>query len=140
MSRWNNEFRVAAPRAASVLVVRWLGLIAVLMWVLPVCVHAPGEPVLAVATVTEQGDDTTAASGARSAAVRGCPDPEHGPGDAYCRPSAGGAASTVAPVAVPSPPKGDPLGASEALAPPPRPAPDGLTLTPGIHQLRVQRI
>ncbi|QDQ09968.1 hypothetical protein [Streptomyces spectabilis] len=145
----------AARRAAPLLVVRCAALFAVLVWMLPVCGHASSAaalpPVSTTASTTISAASTGASvtSGATSLPTstnvlseRGhnCPDMEHGPGEAHCRPVAEAAVATAKAAPVPLPLSTDvtaaPWVAESATA---RGAPADPAPTPGIHQLQVQR-
>ncbi|WP_158857422.1 hypothetical protein [Streptomyces sp. NRRL B-1347] len=134
----------AARRAAPLLVVRCAALFAVLVWMLPVCGHASN----AAAPLPVASADSLASSATSSATSTNvlpsrdhiCPDREHGPGDAHCRPVTGAAVATTHPAPVPLPLSTDvtaaPWVARSAAA---RGAPADPAPTPGIHQLQVQR-
>ncbi|MFI8931292.1 hypothetical protein ACIG3E_26925 [Streptomyces sp. NPDC053474] len=135
----------AAGRVAPLLVLRCAALFAVLVWMLPVCGHASNAaapvPVASV-VASPAGGTTSLATSTNVLSGRGhdCPDREHGPGDAHCRPVTEAAVATSSPAPVPPPLSADVTAApwaAESLAArgaPPEPAP-----TPGIHQLQVQR-
>ncbi|MDR3080111.1 MAG: hypothetical protein LBV60_04155 [Streptomyces sp.] len=137
MSNRHQSFRGAAQRAAAFLALRCAALLAVLMWMFPVCTHVADE-VFSVPTASKSGVSTAAT--APEDAAHECPDMGHGPGETHCRPAAGAVANLASPVAVPSPQAVD---TTVAVRPPDSPAARGepgfLVHTPGIHQLQVQR-
>ncbi|WP_327153325.1 hypothetical protein OHU45_02600 [Streptomyces tubercidicus] len=138
--------RGAAGRAAPLFMLRCAALLAVLMWMLPVCAHAAGAAVPASAAVMPGSVMSTGTSGpaettASTNTVHACPETQHGPGDVYCHPVSGAAASPASPVPVPSAQTADVTAAVSASgAPPAHGAPTASVRTPGIHQLQVQRI
>lgn len=133
----HQGFRGAARRAASVLALRCAALVAVVMWVFPVCTHAahevfsvPAAPVAHTSTAVTVPDSV----------AHVCFDTDDGPGDTHCRAAGGAVASLASPVAVPSP---HAVGTAAAVWTPDSAAVRGetgvLVHTPGIHQLQVQR-
>ncbi|WP_328437818.1 hypothetical protein OHA71_12505 [Streptomyces sp. NBC_00444] len=139
MSNWYLGVRGAAGRATPLVVLRCVALLAVLMWVLPVCAHSADTTLrVPAASAPDSVVRTDAAVG--SAAGHECPESEHGPGDAHCR-SAEAVTGTTTSVPVPSPQSADVTTAVPTLdSPPARGAPGVLVHTPGIHHLQIQRI
>ncbi|MEV5004871.1 hypothetical protein AB0K74_03140 [Streptomyces sp. NPDC056159] len=137
MSDRHQGFRGAARSAASVLALRCAALLAVLMWVLPVCTHAVHE-VFSVPAASMA--HTSTAVTVPDSAAHVCFDTGDGPGDTHCRAAGGAVASLASPVAVPSP---QVVGMAAAVWTPDSAAARGeagvLVHTPGIHQLQVQR-
>ncbi|WP_409474531.1 hypothetical protein [Streptomyces sp. HC307] len=138
MSDRHLGFRGAAGRAAPFAVLHCAALLAVVLWVLPVCTHSADEA-FRVPVASDTGN-ALGAGAVRTAATHECPDMEHGPGDTHCRPAAQAVANTAFSVPVP------PLRAADVTvaawtphAPPARGAPEALVHTPGIHQLQIQR-
>ncbi|MBB5101477.1 hypothetical protein [Streptomyces spectabilis] len=134
----------AARRAAPLLVVRCAALFAVLVWMLPVCGHASNAaappPVTSAAPLASGTTSLATSTNVLSGREHTCPDLEHGPGEAHCRPAAGAAVATAKAAPGPLPLSTDvtaaPWVAESAAA---RGAPDAPAPTPGIHQLQVQR-
>ncbi|WP_262056492.1 hypothetical protein [Streptomyces sp. STR69] len=127
-------------RVGSLLALRCVALLVAAVAVLPVCAHiadetvaAGGMPVPVVAitvdTVSEPGWEHE------------CPGPAHGPGDAGCRPVVRAVTGATSPTPVP-PAKAVDLAAAvlKAATAPPRGSARTRGVTPGIHQLQVQRI
>ncbi|MGW4825580.1 hypothetical protein ACWEP4_43675 [Streptomyces sp. NPDC004227] len=137
MSDRHQGFRGAARRAASVLALRCAALVAVLMWVLPVCTHAAHEVFSVPAAPVAH---TSTAVTAPDSAAHVCFDTDDGPGDTNCRAAGGAVASLASPVAVPSP---HAVGTAAAVWTSDSAAARGeagvLVHTPGIHQLQVLR-
>ncbi|MFE7979454.1 hypothetical protein [Streptomyces shenzhenensis] len=135
----HEGLRDAAGRTVPLFVLRCAALLAVLMWVLPVCTDASpgGSP----AAVTASGSAVTAIAGAHAPAEAGqvCPDLRHGPGVAHCRLATGAVPNSASPGPVPRPRTVDVCAARAPGSPPALTPPTGLTHTPGIHQLQVQR-
>lgn len=142
MSNRRQGPRGGAGNTAPFLVLRWAALVGVLMWVLPICTHAPAEA--ATESVASVSVDATAAGPAvRVGAVlaeRTCPNTQHGPGDAHGRSTTATAVNTASPLPGPCPRGVDVSAVGAPAAPPARGAPPDLAHTPGIHQLQVQRI
>ncbi|WLW51258.1 hypothetical protein [Streptomyces sp. YU58] len=143
--------RGGAGDTAPFVVLRWAALLAVLMWVLPICTHTsaensppPAASVSADGTTAEPSVLAGAGAGARAVAAveahRTCPNTEHGPGDTHGRSTTGAAANTASPLPAPCPRAVDVSALGSPGAPPARGAPPDLARTPGIHQLQVQRI
>ncbi|KFF98215.1 hypothetical protein IQ62_26005 [Streptomyces scabiei] len=140
MSNRQQGVRGAAGHAAPLLVLRLAALLAVLMWVLPVCTHA-GGPTLPNAAASTPGSVVSTGTTVQMGAAHACPDARHGPGDAHCRPATGAAASPASPVPGPPAQTADVTTASSTPGTPPaRGASADLPHSPGIHQLQVQRI
>ncbi|EGX57971.1 hypothetical protein SZN_20227 [Streptomyces zinciresistens K42] len=159
MSIRREGFRGAPLGAVPPFVLPWAVLLGVLMWVLPVCVHASGGFVTSVgppqgmttahvstAHVSTAHVPTTSVSPAYMPAAPPegddtCADVGHSSGDEHCRPAADAVATTASPVDVPPPPPvGLAVAAGTPRAVPARAAPAVLPRAPGIHQLQVQRI
>ncbi|WP_340377286.1 hypothetical protein U5640_20880 [Streptomyces sp. SS7] len=139
MGERGEGVRGAAGRVAPVLVLRWVMLLAVLLWALPVCAHDAREPFAAPAAAVWAGA-ADGDEGARSSAAPLCPDREHRPGGTHCRPVSGAVAGTAGPLAVPFRPVGEAIAPARAPhAPSSRGAPDPPARTPDIHRLQVQR-
>ncbi|QCX74718.1 hypothetical protein C9F11_05075 [Streptomyces sp. YIM 121038] len=133
-----------AGRVVPLLVLRCAALFAVLVWMLPVCGHASNAaaPAPVTSAASQASGTTSPATGTNVPSGRGhaCPDTEHGPGDAHCRPVSGATVATGSPAPVPLPLSADVTAApwaAESLAP--RGAPADPAPAPGIHQLQVQR-
>ncbi|MFI6460570.1 hypothetical protein [Streptomyces sp. NPDC050538] len=127
-------------RVGSLLALRCVALLVAVVAVLPACAHtgdetfaAGGMPVPVVAITV----DTVSEPGLEHE----CPGPAHGPGDADCRPVARAVTGATSPTPVP-PAKAVDLAAAvlKAATAPPRGSARPHGLTPGIHQLQVQRI
>ncbi|MBZ9638407.1 hypothetical protein [Streptomyces sp. PSKA30] len=84
MSIRRQGIRDARGGAAPVVVLRCAALLAVLMWVLPVCAHS-ADATLRVPAASALGTGLSTDAAVRSAAGHECPDTEHRPGDAHCR-------------------------------------------------------
>ncbi|MGC4971686.1 hypothetical protein ACLQ2D_02105 [Streptomyces sp. DT199] len=139
MNNRHQQLRGAAGHAAPLVVLRWAALLAVLMWVLPVCTH-DGEKTFGVPAASVQGSTVSPAT-VQPAAGHACPDMEHGPGDAHCRPATEFVVGTAPSVPVPSLHAADVTVAVQAPgSPPARGAPGVLVPSPGIHHLQIQRI
>ncbi|MFJ8792955.1 hypothetical protein [Streptomyces sp. NPDC102462] len=140
MNSRHEGLRGTAGHAVPLWALRCAALLAVLMWVLPVCTDASPGGSHAVAAAS--GQAVTAVAGAAAAAEEAghvCPDARHRPGVAHCRLATGAVPNSASPVPVPRPRTVD-VCAARAPDAPPGPVPAaGLTHTPGIHQLQVQR-
>lgn len=127
-----------ARRAMPLFVLRCAALLAVLVWVLPVCTHASFDS--AAATRASAATAVTPAAAATAPlTLHTCPDMRHEPGDTHCRPATGAALATPS-VPVPSAETAD----GAAVWRPHRQSAPGNPArhprVPGIHQLQVQRI
>lgn len=128
-----------ARRAASLFALRCAALLAVVLWVVPVCAHAAEGP-FAAAGASMPGMTASADPIAGPALGHLCPDPEHRPGDADCDRVDSVLASSAPSAPAPSPKAVEMTAALGALGvPPARGAPRSLVHAPGIHQLQVQR-
>ncbi|MEW2529619.1 hypothetical protein [Streptomyces sp. NPDC047071] len=145
MSKRRQGTRSAAGRVAPLLVLRCAALFAVLVWMLPVCGHASNgaAPAPVVSAAPQASGTTSLATSTNVLSGRGhaCPDTEHRPGDAHCRPVSRATVATSSPAPVPVPLSADvtaaPWAAAESTAA--RGAPADPAPAPGIHQLQVQR-
>ncbi|WP_405835353.1 hypothetical protein [Streptomyces sp. NBC_01518] len=121
-------------RVGSLLALRCVALLVAVVAVLPACAHTADGTVAAGVAITV---DTVSEPGWEHE----CPGPAHGPGDADCRPAARAVTGATSPTPVP-PAKAVDLTAAvlKAATAPPRGSARTHGLTPGIHQLQVQRI
>ncbi|WP_405961270.1 hypothetical protein OG235_37045 [Streptomyces sp. NBC_00024] len=141
MSNRHQGLRGAAVGVTPLVVLRCAALLAVLMWVLPLCAHASDEAFGVAPAASAPGGANSTGGAVRPATAHGCPGMEHGPGDAHCRPAAGAVTSAASSVPVPSLPDADVTVTGWAPnSPTARGAPAVLVLTPGIHHLQIQRI
>lgn len=128
-----------ARRAASLFALRCAALLAVAMWVVPICAHAADGP-LAAAGASMSGMTASADPIAAPALGHLCPHTEHRPGDAHCDRAGSVLASSAPSAPAPSPKAVKMTAALWALGiPPARGAPRALVHAPDIHQLQVQR-
>ncbi|MFI9168311.1 hypothetical protein [Streptomyces lincolnensis] len=149
MSNRRQGPRGGAGNTAPFVVLRCAALLAVLMWVLPVCTHSSAETTAepsrsAAASVSAGG--TRAGPPVLTGAVptveadHTCPNKQHGPGDAHGSSTTGAAVNTASPLPAPCPRAVDASAAGPPGTSAARGAPPDLAHTPGIHQLQVQRI
>lgn len=137
MRNRHEGFRGTARRAAPLLVLRTAALLAVVMWVLPLCTHASSDA-FPTSAPTKAGMRVSPQESPGAVVGHLCPD--RGPGGEHCRPSAEAVTGAAPSQPVPSLRARDVVPA--ATLPGDRAArgvPHREDQTPGIHQLQVQR-
>ncbi|MFF2847898.1 hypothetical protein ACFVT5_16515 [Streptomyces sp. NPDC058001] len=144
MSNRASGFRSATGHVASVFVLRCTALLAVVLWLFPVCTHPGDEALTAVRPASASVSASASASTvdtARPAPGLGDVCPDLGHRDARCRAVTVVVGGTVSPAQAPSTKpleSGSGTAAQGAMAGPD--APQVRQPPPDLHQLRVQRI
>ncbi|MFJ6567507.1 hypothetical protein ACIQNU_08795 [Streptomyces sp. NPDC091292] len=142
MSNRASGFRSATGHVASVFVLRCTALLAVVLWLFPVCTH-PGDDAFTADRPTSASASVSASTvdAARLAPGLGdlCPDLGHG--DVRCHAATGVAGGTVSPAQAPSTkPLESGSGAATQGATAAPDAPQVRQPAPDLHELSVQRI